>query len=509
MTPSLFSRLLAVARSIPALLGASKAQQPIRTASEFPRSKLRVPAFPPPIPTAAFGWPLEAIRDARAEQIAGRFKRPVQLAVAMRTHGDLYSAWRVRTAPLSALGVKIVPAKKARGKSVAREAEVPFGEPGPNRGVGCSQATVKTIISDLANHAVAIGYNTWTAREDGGRHDVVHRPWPLEFVWYSDYDDQLYTEIDVSMTLEERKALSGELSERAQRRGRVPDMFRVPITHGDGRWTVYKLSDVLPWRQDAAILPGSITWASAAYADRDWNRGSTSHGNAKIVGKLPEGQSLQQAVLDENDKPTGEYDLTDEADAMMALLSDLAKLESPYGLAQFGSEIEVLANPSNMWQVWRELGLRAQKLAYLIYTGSTAGLGSQGDAPGVNIEQLLDINMQIVAGDKAAFELGFHEGVMVPWTARNFGDSSLAPQRLYQLPDVDAQRNREDATKNEDAFARAYNVRKEAGILTQDWADEYADRLGVPRVQVPPEHLEPAPAGGEEQPPASGVRAAA
>jgi hypothetical protein len=425
----------------------------------------------------------------------------------MRTHGDLYAAWRVRTAPLSSLAVEIVPAKRGRGKSVAREAVPLFGQPGPNTGVGCTAATVESIIGDLANHAVAIGFNSWSARPDGSRHDIEHKPWPLEFVWYDESDDQLYTSIDAATSQDDRAALAGELGERATRRGRVPDLFRIPVNHGDGRWAVYRLSDLLPWRNQACLLPGALTWAAAAYSDRDWNRGSTTHGNTKPVGWMPEHISIQRPVLDDDGKPTGDVELSEEAQALLDLLEDIASLDRPYGIAPFGTKIDLLANPSNMWQVWKELGARAERLAYLIYTGTTAGLGVQTEGPGVNVEQLMDVGLPIVQGDKAAFEIGFHEGVMVPWTAVNHGDSSLAPQRLYQLPDTDAQQNREHTATNEEAFTRAYEGRKAAGILTQAWANEYADRLGVARVQVPPEHLVAELPG--DAAPASGVRPAA
>ncbi len=89
-----------------------------------------------------------------------------------------------------------------------------------------------------------------------------------------------------------------------------------------------------------------------------------------------------------------------------------------------------------------------------------------------------------------------------PWAALNHGSSLLAPRRCYQLPDADLQATRADHATNEDAFIRAYNARAEAGVLTQCWANEYADRLGVPRVKVPIEPVEPA----TDEAPASGVQ---
>jgi hypothetical protein len=373
--------------------------------------------------------------------------------------------------------------------------------------VGFTRATEKSLVSTLADHGVAVGYNAWTARPDGSWHDLVHKPWPLEFVWYNEQDDQLYTTIDALTSHEERVALAGELTERARRRGRTVDLHQIPITHGDGRWAVYKLSEQLPWRQDAALLPGALVWAAASYSWADWNSASSSHGNAKPVGWLPPDTPIEQPVLDPITKePTGEVELSEQAQALLDLLQDLASLDRPYGIAAHGTDIKILANPSNMWQVWKELSLAAERLAYLIYTGTTAALGAQGDAPGVDIAQLMDVATTTVQADKAAMEVGFHEGVMVPWTAANHGDSSLAPERLYLMPDTDAQQVRVDAATNEAAFVQAYEARKAAGILTQAWADEYAERLGVSRVQVPAEHLLPAESSAG---PVSEVRPAA
>lgn len=506
MQPSLFRRLLAALPNPLALLGASKAQQPIRRAEDYQLSRLLREIWYQPIQSADQPWTLETIYAARAQQIAGRFKEPVRLAVAMRTDADLYHAYKVRVAPIGALGVTIKAAAKGRGAAVAREAEVLFGQPTPTTGLAMTAATAKTLVGTLANHGVAIGFNRWTTRPDGSRHDLEHKPWPLEFVEYDSLADRLYAVIDPMMAPEDIAAMMGpEPPGPPRARYGAATPWKVPIVHGDGRWTVYKLSELLPWRDDAAMLAAPVIWAAAAYSKRDWSAGSKIHGDAKIMGTLPKDTPIQRAKLDSEGKPTEELELTNEARDFLELLRVFASREQPYGIAPFGADVKVVANPSNMWQVWKELGIAAGRWAHYIYNGHSGAQEPAGDSPGVDIAQVFDVGTTILQGDVAAIEQGFHTGVMVPWCAANFGDSSLAPERLYELPDVDEQQQRDHATINENAFLQAYEMRKALGILTQEWADEYADRLGVSRVQVPEEHLLPA----AEAAPASGVRPAA
>lgn len=419
--------------------------KPIRKAREFrPRDLLRSPKAPI-ISSAAYSWELASIMGARDEQLAGRFERPVRLAESMRTDDALAVAYWNRLAPVRSLAVELEPAKENRAaRDIAAEAEVLFGQDG----VAVTQETVTTLNGDLANHGVAVGYNRWSVRDDGSRIDVQLCAWPLEFVYWESVNRCLMTRTDETAI--------------------------VPITHGDGRWVVFGAYELMPWRHAACLLPAALVWASHAFANRDWARGSASHGNAKVVGELAEGVALQN--IDEN----GEVSISDEALYFLELLEDIASLDAPVGIKPSGSKVDYLINSSRAWEVWERLMLSREKAAARIYLGTDGTLGAAGGAPGVDIAELFNIATTILQGDIAAIEKGIRTGTMEPWCAVNHGDSALVPRRKYALPDPDQARIREDLIKREDAFTKAIQARKSAGFeIDQAWVNELAKSLGV------------------------------
>lgn len=389
----------------------SKRARKIRTVDEFDvRALVARLLAAPRVASSAYAWSLDDIAAARNEQMAGRFRRPVRLAESMRTDDALFVARKNRLAPLRCLGVEIVPAKGARGAPIAGEGEALFGQ----RGIGVTTETLLDIGGALVDHGVAIGFNTWTTRPDGSRVDVAMSAWPMEFVRWD----------------EQARAYKAQLENGVEE----------TIVHGDGRWVVFAETELTPFKH-GALLPAALVWARHAFPLRDWSKGSVAHGSAKAYGEMPPNVPIR-------DK---DGELTAEAAGFLALIEDMIRSDSPAGLLPAGAKMNFVANGSTAWQVWQELVDNAEKAAARIYLGTDGTLGAQGGAPGVDISALFGVASTKVQGDVETLERCLLTGVIEPWCAVNFGDSTLAPQRKYQLPDPD-----EDARHKSVSDRRAF-----------------------------------------------------
>lgn len=396
-----------------------------------------------------YGWDLDAIRNARDMQMLGSFCEPSRLAESMRTDDALFTAYTNRLAPQRCLAVELEAAGGRRGASIAAEAGMLFG----TDGAGVRAATLGDVSGCLANHGVAFAIVDYVPRDDGSRVDASLRYWPIEHVRWDTLQRGYVTRVD---------QVGAD----------------VPIAHGDGRWIVFAKHEHEPWKQDACVLPAALVWARHAFAARDWARGSTSHGNAKVVGELPEGV----LIADESGN------LTPEATAFGALLQAIASLEAPVGIRPAGSKTEMITNSSTAWQVWQELMINAEKAAARIYLGTDGTLGSVGGAPGVDIATLFGVATTKIQGDLAAIERGLLEGIIEPWCAINFGDSSLAPLRRYVIPDLDEDATVEARAKRYSAFFDAIERLRTLGfVVTQDVVDDLAVtfRVTAPALKPP------------------------
>jgi hypothetical protein len=324
--------------------------------------------------------------------------------------------------------------------------------------VQVARNTLAGIDGTMADHGLAIGYIEQETDADGTLVSMRLTEWPLEHVRYNS---------------------STEYIETYARDGGAA----IPIIHGDGTWIKFQKFDVMPWTQDACVLPGSMVWASHAMPLADWAGASKSHGQAKIVGKMPQGVSLQAA--DAN----GTVRYTPEAQAYLQMLQDIINGEAGAGLAPFGSELQFLANGSTAWQVFSELILNREKAAMRVYTGTDASLGSVGGAPGVDIATLFGVATTRLQGDFDAIEQGLNTGLYQPWAAINFGDSRLAPRFEYQLPDPDASKRSADRAAVRDALNKTITDMRAAGLVVdQATVDKMALEYGVhpaPIVRTP------------------------
>ncbi len=425
--------------------------------------------MPPNSSIQVTSWSLAEIFRARDAQLQGNFWLPARMAATMRTDDALFVALGNRLAPQRCVQVQIIPAADTgKARSIAREANALYGP----SGVGIAAGAISDINGCLVNHGVAFGVNRMIARDDGSRIDVIHHYWPIEFVRWDVTIQQFVTRVDPA------SVSPGDLLAQDGTRTSLGS-YEVPITHGDGRWTIYANHEHEPFKQDAAILAAGTVWARHAFALKDWAKGSVAHGNAKIIGELPEGVALQN-----------ESGLTPEAAAMIELLQELMNGDALAGLRPSGSKTDFLTNSSSAWQVWSELVGNGEKAAARVYLGTDGTLGTTGGAPGVDISELFGVAVTKVKGDLECIERGLRTGVIEPWAAMNFGDSTLAPTRRYMLPDADEEAWREAVATRYDAFFRAIESMKKNGFeVTQDVIDRLSSEYDVTPFQLiePPE----------------------
>lgn len=385
-----------------------------------------------------YTWTLEAIRAARDAQLRGQFSDPVRLAEAFRTNDAMFTAYQARVATQSAVRLLWRPADTDTGRELAPLAE---------RMILTPQHTRESILGTLANHGVAVGYVDHTAEDDTQRGPVVRMTlteWPLEHVRYN----------PSTCTLETR----------------TRDHGTVTITHGDGRWIVFRKFGVAPWTQDACVLPGALVWAAHGGCLSDWAGASFSHGQPKVVGTLREGVTLQN--------PDGT--LTPEAQAMLNVIASLVSGDAGAGILPAGSEAKLLYNGSTAWQVFERLGLDRGKAAMRIYLGTDASLGSQGGAPGVDIAALFNVASTRIQGDLEALERGFREGMIHPWARMHGFAVRDLPALAYAMPDVDGERRSAQEASALDRLAAMVKSMKDSGFdVTQAVIDSLVQILGV------------------------------
>lgn len=415
------------------LRAVEKFKDKVREAKEFARSEPhKAPRRNQP---GGYCWSIQDIRCTRDDQLRGHFKRPVRMAEQMRTDDAIFVAYHNRIAIQNAILATLQPAgNTVRARAVQKKAAA---------SVQIARSVLSSIHGTLADHGIAIGHIEKQTVEGGARVDFKLTEWPLEHVkWNS----------------------SSEVLETSTRGG-----VTVPIVHGDGEWVVFRKFYTLPWTQEACILPAAFVWAAHANGVRDWAATSTSHGQAKVIGELPQGIALGALGA-----------LNPEAAAFLQMLQDVMVGEAGVGLMPSGAKANFLANASTAWQVFKELLENREKAAARIYLGTDAILGSVGGAPGVDISALFGVASTKLQGDFEAIEQALRTGVYEPWTAINEGDSKLSPFWVYQLPDTDSARKSEEQTKKRANLMATVKEMKENGFeVTQAVVDLLAAELGV------------------------------
>lgn len=423
----------------------SKRAKKIRTVGEFDLVRLAAETRPPKVSSGMYAWTLDAIRAARDAQMAGRFVLAARLAEASRTDYAIYASFLNRLAPQRGLPVDLVaPNDTARALRIRDEALALFGP----RGVGIHPDTLADIDGTLANHGIAFGVNVVTPREDGSRVDIELKSWPIEFVIWDPIVRAFRTQVE--------------------------GFAQEYICHGDGRWVVFQQHEHEPWKH-GAILAIALLWADHAFGVRDRAKASTSHGNAKVVGTMPEGLAIED----------GTGHLTPEAQAFLELLRNVASVDTPVGLKPFGTVLDYITNNSTAWQIFKEIVDSGDKAADRVYLGHDV---SAKDAGGDAVGYLFGVRNDIVEGSLRAIERGIKTGTIDPWAALNFGDSTLAPDRLYLMPDADEDARRKSLAERTAAFHAAIDAAKKNGFATTElYIKALAEDFGILAPTLPVE----------------------
>lgn len=367
----------------------------------------------------------------------GQFARPVQLATAFRTNDAMFTAYHARVAPQNAIRLLWKPADTEAGRIACKRGQYAIHAPQHTRGA---------IVGTMANHGIAIGYLQHSAFDDpeyGPTVCLTLTEWPLEHVRYDVSTNTLQT--------------------------RTKDHGTVTITHGDGRWIIFRKLGVCPWEQDACVLPGALIWAAHGGAVADWAGASFSHGQAKVVGTPREGVSTGDGTT-----------LTPEAATLLDTITKLAGGESVAGIVPSGSDVKLLFNGSTAWQVFNELVLNRSKAAMRIYQGTDAALGSQGGAPGVDVESLFNVSSTRLQGDLEAVERGLREGAIEPWLHLHGYAREDQFTITYAMPDADGERRASQEAAGIERLGAMVKTLKESGLeVTQDTIDAMVAVLGI------------------------------
>ncbi|MFA6619119.1 MAG: hypothetical protein WCT23_08640 [Candidatus Neomarinimicrobiota bacterium] len=404
----------------------------VRTAADFSD----VPNVRPPKPReTATSWSVPKIRSAIEDQMRGQFLQPKRLAEAMRRDDAIYVARSNRLAPIQVVAAELREHDSARGRAIARKAIDSVQAP---------RTVLAGIDGTLVDHDVAIGYVEREPNASGTRIDMRLTEWPLEHVRWNPTIESLETQ--------------------------TRDGVITPITHGDGRWIIFRRFAFMPWREMACLLPAAFVWAAHAEGVSDWQASSRAHGLAKIVGELAEGYTLN----DENDElPIG-------AQRFYDMLTDMAEGDSAVALRPPGAKTDFLSNGSNAWQVFAENIVSREKAAARIYLGTDAILGSVGGAPGIDIAQLFGLASTKFQSDFDAIHSGLDTGLYEPWAALNEGDTRYAPSMRFQLPDPDRDGRRDEIARNRLRLTDGIAAMRAQGLeVTQEVVDRMARDYGV------------------------------
>ncbi len=374
-------------------------------------------------------WSVEKIRRHRDTFQEGRVFQGKRLARFFKRDSNVVGALGQRVAPW--LGC---PHTLEGGSDGARaELELMLAV----RGTLLQAPTKRSVAEDLTMCGLAVLQTTWRPRKDGTRWDPIVEVWDLESV---DHDPRCGY---VAMTRE----------------------GRVPIVHGDGKWSVIRTTEKHP-HENGAVIPLSLPVASRGHSIVDRASGGRAIGHPKLHAELP-------------DKIAVGSDVGKSLDAAVGKLWDGVR----HIVTAAGTKLAKVEFTGTGWQIFRDGPKLDKSDIFLALTGQDGSAANEGGSY-AKAYILQGILFAWVVEDVAAGSSGYTSGILRPWAAINTGDPENAPAIMWPLPDPEVNEMLSALAKRHLDFAASLAAHRTNGHkITREWVEATAKEF---RVVVPP-----------------------
>ena len=385
-----------------------------------------------------YSWENEAIIAARDAQVRGQFKRPVELVRSFLTERSIFAAAVNRLAPHRGLPRTITCAKQLTGNAATALEEAIAVFCGRSS-VSLSSAANADAFFRKAFHGIHVEQMHWELRADGLREDVFVAPFPLECVEWSEIDRCLIA---------------------------ITTAGRIPIIHGDGRWSVTQEHAESPWHF-GAVVPFANLWGSVAFARYDESQNAESHGDSKWIGTMPEGV------------PT----TSEEGQALLAQMERLYDRRRAV-VIPYGSTIKRDEAMSQNYQIFRGIIETGTKESQRILLGQD---GTMTDTGGnyIKSKTLFGVRNDIVEGDLSSRGSCISTGTLRPWSLINHGRWDRL-EFSWVMPDPDEDARIESIAGRMLKFNEVIAaMRANSFLIDQKTVDRVAAEFKIPAPQLP------------------------
>lgn len=369
-------------------------------------------------------WTVERIRCHRDGHQNGRIFMGKRLARFFKRDSNVVGALGQRVAPW--LGC---PHELKGGSEAARAELTPMLAEG---GTVLTAATRRDAAEDLALCGMAVQQTTWVPRVGGTRWDPIVSIWDLEAT----------------------DTVCGQLVA-------ITRDGRVPINHGDGKWTVIRTNELHTW-ESGGVVSLALHVASRSRNIIDRTAAGQAVGHPKLHGELPEKVAVNS--------PEG---LGFEA-ALAKLWGGVKHIVAPNG-----AKVNKLEFSGTGWQIFRDGPKMDKSDIFLALTGQDGSAANEGGSytKALILEGVL---FAWVEADTIAGSYGYTQGLLRPWAVINRGDASEAPAIRWPLPDLKQQAILDALVKRHTDFASIVQAYKAAGAtITPVWIKKTSAALGI------------------------------